>query len=149
MADPLVVEDVRVFPLPLFAEAGTEASGEGWRGQDPFSDLRGLLTEIQALRGQLEKSIETNSMLQSKLEEQLAMEGKKAQEAALTVALQTLSVPEWPPQLDKHGTAPAPPPGDCSPVCVGGTRELLGGTLAPRSCPSVGSRHPMPQKPRA
>ncbi|XP_048079004.2 CDK5 regulatory subunit-associated protein 2 isoform X9 [Ursus arctos] len=109
-------------------EAGTEASGEGWRGQDPFSDLRGLLTEIQALRGQLEKSIETNSMLQSKLEEQLAMEGKKAQEAALTVALQTLSVPEWPPQLDKHG-------GDKCPMAIENSCDLFDSTLAvpPRS----------------
>uniref|UniRef100_A0A452RNZ4 CDK5 regulatory subunit associated protein 2 n=1 Tax=Ursus americanus TaxID=9643 RepID=A0A452RNZ4_URSAM len=109
-------------------EAGTEASGEGWRGQDPFSDLRGLLTEIQALRGQLEKSIETNSMLQSKLEEQLAMEGKKAQEAALTVALQTLSVPEWPPQLDKHG-------GDKCPMAIENSCDLFDSTLMvpPRS----------------
>ena len=87
----------------------SEPSGEGWRGQDPFSDLHGLLTEIQALRGQLERSIETNSTLQSKLEGQLAKEGKKAQEGALTGALQTPCVPEWPLQLDKHGTAPAPP----------------------------------------
>ncbi|XP_034520296.1 CDK5 regulatory subunit-associated protein 2 isoform X9 [Ailuropoda melanoleuca] len=109
-------------------EAGAEASGEGWRGQDPFSDLRGLLTEIQALRGQLEKSIKTNSMLQSKLEEQLAMEGKKAQEAALTVALQTLSVPELPLQLDKHG-------GDKCPTAIENSCDLFDSTLAvpPRS----------------
>uniref|UniRef100_A0A452RNX8 CDK5 regulatory subunit-associated protein 2 n=1 Tax=Ursus americanus TaxID=9643 RepID=A0A452RNX8_URSAM len=111
-----------------------EASGEGWRGQDPFSDLRGLLTEIQALRGQLEKSIETNSMLQSKLEEQLAMEGKKAQEAALTVALQTLSVPEWPPQLDKHGTAPL-----SSRVVASDTPPLSGNDTDSLSCNSGSS----------
>lgn len=118
-----------MFPLLLLAEAGAETSGEGWRGQDPFSDLRGLLTEIQALRGQLEKSIETNSALQGRLEEQLATAGKKAHEAAFTAALQTLSVPEWPPQPDKHGTAPAPSHGDDGPVCVDGTRELLVGAL--------------------
>lgn len=97
-ADPSVAEDVKVVPLCLFAEV----SGEGWTGQDPCSDLHGLLTEIQALRSQLEKSIETTSTLQSKLEEQ----GRRAQEAALTRALQTLCVPEWPLQLDKHGTGP-------------------------------------------
>lgn len=91
--------------------------GEGCRGQDPSSDLRGLLTEIQALRGQLEKSIETSSALRSRLEEQLALEGKRAQEAALTVALQTLTVPEWPLHLDKHGTAPALRPETAAP-CV-------------------------------
>ncbi|XP_045325533.1 CDK5 regulatory subunit-associated protein 2 isoform X12 [Leopardus geoffroyi] len=91
-----------------------EPSGEGWRGQDPFSDLHGLLTEIQALRGQLERSIETNSMLQSKLEGQLAKEGKKAQEGALTGALQTPCVPEWPLQLDKHDADKCPMPGDNS-----------------------------------
>ncbi|XP_039090553.1 CDK5 regulatory subunit-associated protein 2 isoform X3 [Hyaena hyaena] len=87
-----------------------EASGEGWMGQDPCSDLHGLLTEIQALRSQLEKSIETTSTLQSKLEEQ----GRRAQEAALTGALQTLCVPEWPLQLDKHDGDKCPVPVDNS-----------------------------------
>ena len=91
--------------------------GEGCRGQDPSSDLRGLLTEIQALRGQLEKSIETSSALQSRLEEQLALEGKRAQEAALTAALQTLTVPEWPLHPDKHGTAAALRP-ETAALCV-------------------------------
>ncbi|XP_042636312.1 CDK5 regulatory subunit-associated protein 2 [Orycteropus afer afer] len=53
-------------------EARAEASGEGWKGQDPLSDLHSLLREIQALRAQLERSIETSSTLQSRLEEQLA-----------------------------------------------------------------------------
>ncbi|XP_037348631.1 CDK5 regulatory subunit-associated protein 2 isoform X1 [Talpa occidentalis] len=85
-------------------EAGAEASGEGCRGQDPFSDLHDLLTEIQALRAQLERSIETNSTLQSKLEEQLAQSGQKAPEAVLTPDLQALSVSEQPLQLDKHAS---------------------------------------------
>ncbi|XP_045878582.1 CDK5 regulatory subunit-associated protein 2 isoform X4 [Meles meles] len=109
-------------------EAGAEASGEGWRGQDPFSDLRGLLTEIQALRGQLEKSVETNRALQGRLEEQLAMAGKKAPEAAFTVALQTLPIPEWPPQPDKHG-------GDTCPTARDVSCDLFDSTLVvpPRS----------------
>ncbi|XP_055463510.1 CDK5 regulatory subunit-associated protein 2 isoform X5 [Psammomys obesus] len=79
-----------------------ESSGEGWMGLDPFSNLRSLLTEMQALRKQLEKSIQTNSTLRSKLEEQLSQGSTKAQEGALTLALQALSVTEWSLQLDKH-----------------------------------------------
>uniref|UniRef100_A0A8C5UP83 CDK5 regulatory subunit-associated protein 2 n=1 Tax=Microcebus murinus TaxID=30608 RepID=A0A8C5UP83_MICMU len=80
-------------------EARAEASGEGWKGQDPFGDLHGLLTEIQALRAQLERSIETNSILKSKLEEQLAQGAEKAQEGALTLAVQALAIPQRPCQL--------------------------------------------------
>uniref|UniRef100_A0A2R9C3H3 CDK5 regulatory subunit-associated protein 2 n=1 Tax=Pan paniscus TaxID=9597 RepID=A0A2R9C3H3_PANPA len=79
-----------------------EASGEGWKGQDPFRDLHSLLMEIQALRLQLERSIETSSTLQSRLEEQLARGTEKAQEGALTLAVQAVSIPEVPLQLDKH-----------------------------------------------
>uniref|UniRef100_A0A8D2D3H1 CDK5 regulatory subunit-associated protein 2 n=1 Tax=Sciurus vulgaris TaxID=55149 RepID=A0A8D2D3H1_SCIVU len=85
----------------LRREAGAEASGS-WKGQEPLSDLHKLLTEIQALRAQLEMGIKTNSTLQSKLEEQLAQGVKKAQEGALTVAVQALYVPEWSLQLDRH-----------------------------------------------
>ncbi|XP_011782809.1 PREDICTED: CDK5 regulatory subunit-associated protein 2 isoform X3 [Colobus angolensis palliatus] len=79
-----------------------EASGEGWKGQDPFRDLHSLLMEIQALRLQLERTIETSSTLQSSLEEQLARGAEKAQEGALTLAIQALSIPEVPLQPDKH-----------------------------------------------
>ncbi|XP_033093530.1 CDK5 regulatory subunit-associated protein 2 isoform X2 [Trachypithecus francoisi] len=79
-----------------------EASGEGWKGQDPFRDLHSLLMAIQALRLQLERSIETSSTLQSSLEEQLARGAEKAQEGALTLAIQALSIPEVPLQPDKH-----------------------------------------------
>eukprot|EP00069_Balaena_mysticetus_P004481 bmy_17483T0 len=89
-------------------ETRAEASGEAWRGQDPSGHLHGLLTEIQALRAQLERSIETNSTLQSRLEEQLAQGGEEAQEADLALALQTLSVPEWPQQLDKPASETPP-----------------------------------------
>ncbi|XP_069332825.1 CDK5 regulatory subunit-associated protein 2 isoform X3 [Eulemur rufifrons] len=91
-----------------------EASGEGWKGQDPFSDLHGLLTEIQALRAQLERSIETNSTLKGKLEEQLAQGAEKAQEGALTLAVQALAIPERPRQLDTHDGDKCPMAGDNS-----------------------------------
>ncbi|KAM5298506.1 CDK5 regulatory subunit-associated protein 2 [Ctenodactylus gundi] len=80
-----------------------EALGEGWKGQDPLSDLHSLLTEVQGLRAQLERSIEANSTLQSKLEEQLAQEAKEEQERALAVPVQAPSVPERSLHLlDKH-----------------------------------------------
>ncbi|XP_051019193.1 CDK5 regulatory subunit-associated protein 2 isoform X1 [Acomys russatus] len=85
-----------------------EASGEGWMGPDPFNNVHGLLTEMQALRKQLEKSIHTNNTLKSKLEEQLSQGSKKAQEGALTLAVQSLSVTEWTLQLDKHGGSKCP-----------------------------------------
>ncbi|XP_059956605.1 CDK5 regulatory subunit-associated protein 2 isoform X2 [Mesoplodon densirostris] len=109
-------------------ETRAEATGEGWRGQDPFGHLHGLLTEIQALRAQLERSIEANSTLQSRLEEQLAQGGEKAQEADLTSALQTLSVPERPQQLDK-------PDGDKYPVAADNSYDLFDSTpaVSPRS----------------
>ncbi|MEJ1282821.1 CDK5 regulatory subunit associated protein 2 [Cricetulus griseus] len=83
-------------------ETQGEASGEGWKGPDCLSNLHGLLTEVQALRDQLERSIQTNNTLRSKLEEQLSLGPKKAQEGDLTVAVKALSVTEWSLQLDKH-----------------------------------------------
>lgn len=125
------------FPLHVFTEARAEMSGEGWRGQDPLGDLHGLLTEIQALRAQLERSIETNSTLQSKLEEQLARGGQKAQEAVLTLGLQTLSAPERPLQQNKPGTALLLLTVGNAALCV---CELLSPGLAPWRCLPTDSR---------
>ncbi|KAM5184903.1 CDK5 regulatory subunit-associated protein 2 isoform 5-T5 [Callospermophilus lateralis] len=85
----------------LRQETGAEAP-EGWKGQELLSDLHDLLTEIQALRAQLEGGIKTNSTLQSKLEEQLAQGEKAAQEGDLSLAVQAPGVPDWTLQLDKH-----------------------------------------------
>ncbi|XP_036035115.1 CDK5 regulatory subunit-associated protein 2 isoform X5 [Onychomys torridus] len=98
----------------LQREAQGEASGEGWKGPDSFSNLHGLLTEMQALRDQLERSIQNNSTLRSKLEEQLSQGSKKAQEGALTLAVEALSVPEWSLQLDKHDGNKCPEASDNS-----------------------------------
>ena len=87
----------------MSAEAQGEASKEGWNGPDSFSDLHGLLTEMRALREQLERSIQTNSALRSRLEEQLSQGAKMPQEGALTLAVKTLSVTECSLQLDEHG----------------------------------------------
>uniref|UniRef100_A0A5F9CA31 CDK5 regulatory subunit-associated protein 2 n=1 Tax=Oryctolagus cuniculus TaxID=9986 RepID=A0A5F9CA31_RABIT len=100
-----------------------EASGEGWKGQDAHSDLHGLLMEIQALRQQLERSIETSHSLQSKLEEQLAQGAQKAPSGALVVAVQATSMPERPLPLDRLD-------GDKGPVANGSSFDLLDSTRA-------------------
>ncbi|XP_016069203.1 PREDICTED: CDK5 regulatory subunit-associated protein 2 isoform X1 [Miniopterus natalensis] len=109
-------------------ESREEVLGEGWKGQDPLSDLHDLLTEIQALRAQLERSIDTNSTLQGRLEEQLVQGGRKAQEAVIASAFQTLPMPELPLLLDKHD-------GDRCPVAIDNSDDLFDSTLAvsPRS----------------
>ena len=48
-------------------------------------------------------------MLQSWVEERLVQDGQKAREAALALALQTLSAPERPLPLDEPGTVLPPP----------------------------------------
>ncbi|KAM7093280.1 CDK5 regulatory subunit-associated protein 2 isoform 4-T4 [Molossus nigricans] len=104
-------------------ESRAEVSGEGWKGQGPPGDLHDLLTEIQALRAQLERSIDTNSTLQGRLEEQLAEGGRKAPEAALTSALQTLSTPEQPLPVARHASETPPLSKDDtdSPSCDSGS----------------------------
>ncbi|XP_058528749.1 CDK5 regulatory subunit-associated protein 2 isoform X1 [Ochotona princeps] len=99
-------------------EARAAEAGEGWPGQGACSDLRGLLLEIQALRQQLERSIDTNHSLQSKLEEQLAQGSHMAQAGALTLAVQTVSMPEQPVQPDRPGS-------DKCPMLSGNSFELL------------------------
>lgn len=88
------------------AESRVEASGEAWKGQDPLGDLRDLLTEVRALRTQLERSIETNSMLQGRLQEQLAKGGGQAPDTALALALQTAPAPEPEPEPEPESAEP-------------------------------------------
>ncbi|XP_054582977.1 CDK5 regulatory subunit-associated protein 2 isoform X2 [Eptesicus fuscus] len=101
-------------------ESRAEMSGEGWKGQDPLGDLHDLLTEIQALRAQLERSIDTNSTLQGRLEEQLGQGGRKAP--------QTLPTPERPLPPDKHD-------GDRCPVATDNSYDLRDSAppVSPRS----------------
>ncbi|XP_038190685.1 CDK5 regulatory subunit-associated protein 2 isoform X9 [Arvicola amphibius] len=95
-------------------EAQGEASKEGWNGPDSFSDLHGLLTEMRALREQLERSIQTNSALRSRLEEQLSRGAKTPQEGALTLAVKALTVTECSLQLDEHDGTKCPEASDNS-----------------------------------
>lgn len=90
--------------MSVLTDTRAEASGEGWRGQAPLADLPSLLAEIQALRAQLETSIETNRTLQSKLEEQLVQPPKENPQGPAQPS------PEPPQHLDEHGTAPFPHP---------------------------------------
>uniref|UniRef100_A0A671FLY9 CDK5 regulatory subunit-associated protein 2 n=1 Tax=Rhinolophus ferrumequinum TaxID=59479 RepID=A0A671FLY9_RHIFE len=108
-------------------ESRAEVSGEGWPGQDAVGDLHSLLTEVQALRAQLGRNMDTNSTLQSRLEEPPA-NGEKAQDAALSLALQTLPTPERPLQLHDHDG------GRCL-VAIDNSCDLFDSTLAvtPRS----------------
>ncbi|XP_054440445.1 CDK5 regulatory subunit-associated protein 2 [Pteronotus mesoamericanus] len=112
-------------------ESRAEASGEGGKGQDPFSDLHDLLREIRALRTQLERSIDTNSALRGRLEEQLAKGAGKTQDAALILALQALPTRE-PLQPDK-------PDGNRCAVATDSSCDLLDSTLEvpPRSAPKT------------
>lgn len=89
--------------MHVSAEAQDEASKEGWNGPDSFSNLPGLLTEMRALREQLERSIQTNSTLRSRLEEQLSQGAKMPQEGALTLAVKVPSATECSLQQDEHG----------------------------------------------
>ncbi|XP_076790900.1 CDK5 regulatory subunit-associated protein 2 isoform X2 [Arvicanthis niloticus] len=134
----------------LQREVRDEACGEGRKGLDPFSNLHGLLTEIQALRDQLERSIQTNNTLKSKLEEQLSQGSKEAQKGALTLAVQALSVTEWSFQLDKHDGNNCPEASDNSfdlfestqamaPKSASGTPLLSGTDVDSISCDSTSS----------
>nr|XP_019586758.1 PREDICTED: CDK5 regulatory subunit-associated protein 2 isoform X2 [Rhinolophus sinicus] len=109
-------------------ESRAEVSGEGWPGQDAVGDLHGLLTEVQALRAQLGRNMDTNSTLQSRLEEPPANGEEKARDAALSLALQTLPTPERPLQLNDHD-------GGRCPVAIDNSCDLFDSTLAvtPRS----------------
>ncbi|KAL6044779.1 hypothetical protein STEG23_019227, partial [Scotinomys teguina] len=93
---------------------GEEASGEGWKGPGSFSNLHGFLTKMQALRDQLERNIQNNSILRSKLEEQPSQGSKKAQEGALTLPVKALSVTQWSLQLDKQDDNKCPEASDNS-----------------------------------
>lgn len=90
--------------MSVLTDTRAEASGEGWRGQAPLADLPSLLAEIQALRAQLETSIETNRTLQSKLEEQLMQPPKENPQGPAQPS------PKPPQHLDEQGTAPSPHP---------------------------------------
>ncbi|XP_040097709.1 CDK5 regulatory subunit-associated protein 2 isoform X3 [Oryx dammah] len=115
-------------------EAGVEASREGWRGRDLLGHLHGLLAEVQALQALLEKGIKTNMTLQSWLEERLVQDGEKAREAALALALQTLSAPEQPLPLDE-------PDGDKCPMATDNSCDLLDPT--PEMPPGSASEMPL------
>lgn len=72
----LIVKDVKCF-FQIVSDPRCDASEEFRKDQNNPVDLHELLTEIQSLRVQLERSIETNKTLHEKLEEQLSKEKKE------------------------------------------------------------------------
>ncbi|XP_044796461.2 CDK5 regulatory subunit-associated protein 2 isoform X3 [Bubalus bubalis] len=118
-------------------EAGVEASREGWRGQDLLDHLHSLLAEVQALQALLEKSIKTNMTLQSWVEERLVQDGEKAREAALALALQSLSSPEQPLPLDEPASEmPALSGSDVDALSCDSGRSVVSASCASSLVPS-------------
>nr|XP_020846255.1 CDK5 regulatory subunit-associated protein 2 isoform X4 [Phascolarctos cinereus] len=72
-------------------EPGQDMSEECRKEQNHLLDLHELLTEIQNLRVQLERSIETNNALRNKLEEQLS----KGEDTVATVSPTVTPKKEW------------------------------------------------------
>lgn len=64
-------------PFEIVSDPRCDAAEEFRKDQNNPLDLRELLTEIQRLRVQLERSIETNKSLHEKLEEQLSKEKRE------------------------------------------------------------------------
>uniref|UniRef100_A0A6I8PAL9 CDK5 regulatory subunit-associated protein 2 n=1 Tax=Ornithorhynchus anatinus TaxID=9258 RepID=A0A6I8PAL9_ORNAN len=71
------------------------AAEECRKDQNNLLDLAELLTEIQSLRVQLERSIETNNALRRKLEEQLSKGERELEGSVQTLNINHLSKQEW------------------------------------------------------
>ncbi|XP_044295808.1 CDK5 regulatory subunit-associated protein 2 isoform X2 [Varanus komodoensis] len=70
-------------------------SDERWKDQTHPLGLHGLLTEMQNLRTQLERSIKANKILHEKLEEQLSRGKRERAALGSTRNIQYLLDPEW------------------------------------------------------
>ncbi|NWZ20085.1 CK5P2 protein, partial [Asarcornis scutulata] len=83
-----------------------DASEEFRKDQNNPVDLHELLTEIQSLRVQLERSIETNKTLHEKLEEQLSKEKKEEVGSVSAVNINYLFKQESQHYAGMNGTVP-------------------------------------------
>ncbi|NXJ11627.1 CK5P2 protein, partial [Odontophorus gujanensis] len=81
-----------------------DASEEFRKDQNNPVDLHELLTEIQSLRVQLERSIETNKTLHEKLEEQLSKEKKEEMGSVSAVNINCLFKEESQHYAGRNGT---------------------------------------------
>jgi len=90
----------------IVSDTRCDASEEFRKDQNNPLDLHELLTEIQSLRVQLERSIETNKSLHEKLEEQLSKEKREEVGSVSAVNINYLFKQESQHYAAMNGTVP-------------------------------------------
>lgn len=90
----------------IVSDPRCDASEEFRKDQNNPLDLHELLTEIQSLRVQLERSIETNKSLHEKLEEQLSKEKREEAGSVSAVNINYLVKQESQHYAGMNGTVP-------------------------------------------
>lgn len=90
----------------IVSDSRCDASEEFRKDQNNPLDLHELLTEIQSLRVQLERSIETNKSLHEKLEEQLSKEKREEVGSVSAVNINHLFKQESQHYAGMNGTVP-------------------------------------------
>lgn len=90
----------------IVSDPRCDASEEFRKDQNNPLDLHELLTEIQSLRVQLERSIETNKSLHEKLEEQLSKEKREEVRSVSAVNINYLFKQESQHYAEMNGTVP-------------------------------------------
>lgn len=90
----------------IVSDPKCDASEEFRKDQNNPVDLHELLTEIQSLRVQLERSIETNKTLHEKLEEQLSKEKEEEMGSVSAVNINYLFKQESQHYAGMNGTVP-------------------------------------------
>lgn len=91
----------------IVSDPRCDASEEFRKDQNNPLDLHELLTEIQSLRVQLERSIETNKSLHEKLEEQLSKEKREEMGSVSAVNINYLVKQESQHYAGMNGTVPS------------------------------------------
>ncbi|XP_074149016.1 CDK5 regulatory subunit-associated protein 2 isoform X4 [Sminthopsis crassicaudata] len=137
-------------------EPRQDMSEECRKEQNHLLDLHELLTEIQNLRIQLERSIETNNALRNKLEEQLS-KGMDTMAAVSPLTTPSLPQKEW--QLCPGNNVDNEPSTEDKEQCELSDQslaqlpqsekpEVSGGDMDSSSCCSSSSAHSIPCTPR-
>lgn len=88
----------------MVSDPRCDASEEFRKDQNNPLDLHELLTEIQSLRVQLERSIDTNKSLHEKLEEQLSKGKREEMGPVSAVNISCLLKAGSEPRAGLHGT---------------------------------------------
>lgn len=92
--------------VQIVSDPRCDAAEEFRKDQNNPLDLHELLTEIQSLRVQLERSIETNKSLHEKLEEQLSKDKKEEVKAVSALNINYLLRQESQHYAGMNGTVP-------------------------------------------